>query len=550
MSRLDIPFNIDLLIPDERLLSMIRAVKSLDTFTGSTKNFSPDGLYSNETFGSVGTAARTTRFGYVDIKAPIIHPTIFKSLLKLKGFYKDLIAGREFARWDDQIGDFVKCPVLEGETGYHFFFSHFQKLRFEDTESVVRQQYISLFEKYKNRCTIDKVLVLPAGLRDLEVDENGRATSDEVNEFYFKMIAIANTINPSGVKNSIESYNSQRVSLQNTMMEIYDYFTKIVEGKKNLFMGKWASRKVFNTTRNVITAMNTETMLLGQPGNIRFNDTLIGLYQTSKSILPITIFQLKKKFLDRVFTMPGAPALMCNKETLESERVMLRPETYNSWISNEGLEKFITYFQEESIRHDPIIVEGKYYLGLTYLGDDGTFALLSGVDELPHDFDPNKCHPITYAELLYHAIYNVANDYPIFVTRYPIEGIGSIYPSMIHLKTTVRSETRRELNVDTWTPLGDDHVAYEFPIRGSGFYNSMSPHSAHLSKLTADFDGDTASGNATYTDEAREEVKNFLNSKRAYVGADGNFIYDTSVDTTKYVLAFITGRKKYTEPQA
>lgn len=550
MQRLDIPFNIDLLIPDEKMLGMLRQVKSLDTFTGSTKNFNTDGLYSNETFGAVGTASRSTRFGFIDIKVPIIHPTIFKALIKLKGWYKDLIAGREFATWDDKLGDFVKCNVLEGRTGYQFFFEHFRDLKFITNDSIMRQQYIAMFDKYKKNCTIDKVLVLPAGLRDLEIDENGRATSDEVNELYFKMVAISNTINLSGVRVSIESYNPQRVSLQNTLMEIYDYFTKIVEGKKNLFMGKWASRKVFNTTRNVITAMNTESKHLDYPGNIDFNDSLVGLYQTSKAILPITIHQLKKKFLNRAFTMPGSPALLTNRKTLESERVMLKSETYNQWLSNEGLEKFITYFQEESIRHAPIIVESNYYLGLTYLGPDGTFAICSGIDELPPDYDSKYCHPTTYAELLYHAIYDVANKYPMFITRYPIAGIGSIYPSMIHLKTTVRSEARRELDPDTWEPMDNSHVAYEFPIIGSGFYNSLSPHSSKLVGLGADFDGDTVSGNAVYTDEGIKEVKDFMNSKRAYVGSNGKFLSNTGVDTIKYVLGFVTGRKKFTEPAA
>lgn len=549
MSKLDIPFNIDLLIPDARMLSTIRAIKSLDTFAGSSRNFNSDGLYANETFGAVGTPARSTRFGYIDIKVPIIHPTIFKSLMKLKGFYKDLIAGREFAKWDAELGDFVKCPVLEGYTGYHFFYEHFRELKFAETDSTIRQQYIALFEKYKDNCVMSNILVLPAGLRDIEVDDNGRATSDEVNELYFKMVAISNTINQSGVKASIENYNPQRVSLQNTLMEIYEYFTSIVEGKKNLYMGKWATRKIFNTTRNVITAMNTSVKHLDDPGNIHFNDSLVGLYQTSKCLLPIAVFNLKKKFLDRVFTMPGAPALLCNKETLESERVMLRPETYNRWLSNEGLEKVITYFQEESIRHDPVIIEGKYYLGMTYLGKDGTFAIFSGLDELPESIDKELCHPLTFAELLYHAIYDVANKYPIFLTRYPITGIGSIYPSMIHLKTTVRSEVRKELNPDTWEPYPDNRTAYEFPMRDSGFYNSMSPHSAHLARAGADFDGDTMSGNAVHTDESIQEVKDFLNSVRAYVGSDGRFIYDTDIDTIKYVLSFVTGRKKFKEPQ-
>lgn len=483
--RLDIPFNIDLLIVNEETARTMRPVKSLDMYVGAGKNLNPDGLYSNEIFGVVGTNIRSNRFSYIDLKVPIIHPTICKLLFKLKNFYKEIMSGKEFARWDPTINDFVRSDLVDGRTGYQFFCEYLTRLQLPTNDSVGRQQAVALFEKYKNDCFVTKVLVLPAGLRDLEVDDNGRASSDEVNELYFKLVAISNTINLSSLKAGIESYNPQRISLQNTFNDIYDYFSQIVEGKKNLMMGKWASRKPFNGTRNVITSMNTTSTKLSHPSNVTFNDTLVGMYQASKGMLPITIFHLKTGFLDRCFTTPGAPALLTDMSTLESKRVQLKSDSYNQWISTEGLEKWLSYFKEESIRHDPIVIEGNY-LGLCYKGPDGTFALINGIDQLPEGRDPKDCTPITIAELLYCSIYAIANSYPIFVTRYPIAGIGSVYPSLVHMKSTVRSETRVELDTDTWEPIGEKNVAYEFPIQGSSFYNSLSPHSSRLSGLTAD----------------------------------------------------------------
>lgn len=549
MKKLAVPFNIDLLVPDARNLSMMRPIKSLDSFLGATKNFNPDGLYSNEIFGMVGTAPRSTRYAYIDLKVSIIHPTIYKTLVGMKAFYKDILAGKEFARFDPMLKDFVKSDLVDGFTGYHFFCEHLPKIEIPTNDSISRQQAVSLFEKYKHRCMLSQVFVLPAGLRDLEMDEYNRATSDEVNELYFKLISISNTINPSSVKASIESYNPQRVSLQNTFNEIYEYFTKIIEGKKNLMMGKWASRKVFNGTRNVITAMTEVSKVLGAESNVNLNDTLVGLYQAIKGMLPITLYQLKTGFLDRCFTTPGAPALLCNSETLESHRVLLKPASYSQWLSSEGLEKALTYFKEETIRHDPIVIEG-HYLGLTYRGPDGTFALINGVEQLPEGRLAEHCTPITYTELLYAAIYNVARKYSGFVTRYPITGIGSVYPSRVYLKTTVRSEARQELDPDSWESLGPTKIAYEFPILGSSFYNSLSPSSFRLVGLGADFDGDTCSFNIVYSDESIKECESFYNSKKAYVGTDGKFIIDSSVETIMYVLQNITGRLKYTEATA
>lgn len=543
-AKLDVPFNIDLLILDDKAVSLMRPITSLDTFVGASKNFNPDGLYSNEIFGVVGTVARSTRFAYIDLRVPIIHPTIYKTLIRLKGFYKDIMSSKEFARWDPDLGDFVKCDMLEGRTGYQFFIEHFQKLKLVANLSVGRQQAVALFEKYKNSCLMSKVAVIPAGLRDIEVDDNGRTTSDEINELYYKLIAISNTINLASASASLESYNQQRVSFQNTVLEIYEAFSQIIEGKKNLMMGKWASRKVFNGTRNVITSMNTAVEEVGHPKNVKFNDTLVGLYQTAKGLLPITLFQLRQGFLDRVFSSVGAPAILTDTKTLQSVNVHLQATTYTEWMSNEGLEKQLTYFKEESIRHEPIKVED-YYLGLCYRGPDGTFALLNGIEQLPEGRLAEHCTPITLTELIYCALYPVANKYPVFVTRYPITGIGSVYPSYTHLKTTIQSETRKPLNVDSWEVEEDLPVAYEFPVRGSGFYNSLSPHSSKLTRLGADFDGDTCSANFVYTDEALDEINKFFNSKKAYVGTDGRFINDTSVDTVMHVLRNITGSRKY-----
>jgi hypothetical protein len=542
--KLDAPFNIDLLVLDERIAATMRPVSSLDTFVGATKNFNPEGLYSNEIFGVVGTPARMSRFSYIDLRVPIIHPTIYKVLIQLKGFYKEIMSSKEFAKWDPDLSDFVKSDMIDGRTGFQFFIEHFKDLKIPTNQSIGRQQAVALFEKYKNNCLMSKIVVIPAGLRDLEIDENGRTTSDSVNELYYKLLAISNTINVASASMSIESYNQQRVSFQNTVMEIYEAFSQIVEGKKNLMMGKWASRKIFNGTRNVITAMNTAVDDIDHPKNVNFNDTIMGIYQTAKALLPITLFHLQHGFLERVFSAPGAPAILTDPKTKQSVAVQLKSLTYSDWTSNEGLEKHLTYYQEETIRHEPIRVEG-YYLGLCYRGPDGTFALINGIEQLPAGRDPKSCTPITLTELIYCAIYAIANQYPVFVTRYPITGIGSVYPSYIHLRSTIQSEERKPLNTDTWEVDESQPIAYYFPVLGSGFYNSMSPHSSRLARLGADFDGDTCSANAVYSDESRREIAEFFETKKAYVGTDGNFIYDTSVDTVAHVLNNITGPRKY-----
>ena len=538
MKSSNIPFNLDILHITPAITDTIRAVTSLDTYDGLTKNFHTEGLYSTLTFGTVGSEARSARYGYIDLKISVFHPTLYDALIKLKSLYGDIISSKEFALWDSDINDFVKSNALEGQTGFQFFVDHWEKIDYVQRPSVLREQNILMIEKYKKIALTSKIIVMPAGFRDLEVDDTGRESSDEINALYYKLIAISNTINPSTVKVSPEAYNGQRASLQRTFVEIYDYILAIVEGKKNLFMGKWASRKVFNGTRNVITSMDTTSSFLNAPGNVTINQTDIGIYQCMKAMLPVARYQLKAGFLGKVFTDVGAPALLTNPKTLQSERVELKSDIYNSWMTNEGLDNYIGTFKEPSIRLNPIKVSG-YYLGLLYKGPDDTFRLIHGIDELPEDRKKEDCVPLTMATLFYCSIYHIANKYPGYITRYPILGPGSIYPSHLHLKSTIKSEVRKELDQD-WQPMEGDRIAYEFPT-DSDFFNSLSPHSCRLSGLVADFDGDTSSCTVAYSDEAVKEVNEFFKSKIAYIGTNGNFIANLETDTVKYLLQNLTG---------
>jgi hypothetical protein len=345
-------------------------------------------------------------------------------------------------------------------------------------------------------------------------------------------------VSEAAVKNNPDIINLSRFRLQTAFNDLYTLIESMIEGKKKLYMGGWASRGIFNGTRNVITAMDTSTAYLGKAGSVQFNNTVIGLYQLMKAMMPVSRFLVKSGFLSKVFTSPDAPVNLVNKKTLQMESVRLSPAYFDRWMTDEGIEKVITSFGEEGLRDKHLEIAG-YYVGLIYKGPDGTFKIFQDIRDLPEHRSKDDVSPLTFCELLYLSGYLNWNRYPIFVTRYPIAGVGSIYPSKVYVKTTIKSEVRRELS-DVWSEMSDAHTAYSFP-RGGAYVNSLVPHSAKLERLVADFDGDTASGNVTYTDESIEEVDKLLSQRRAYVGSDGKFISSTAVSTVNLVLHNLTG---------
>lgn len=535
----NIPFNVTLLnLTDDKLVGL-KPVTKLDTFIGATKNFCEEGLFSVSIFGKIGDERRARRFSYIDIKVSIFHPVIYRALIKLKKMYGDIICGKQYAVWDKEEKDFIKTDPLNGQTGFEFFRQHWKDIVFKTTPSDTRDQTISLVNKFKNETMLTKLVVMPAGLRDFEIEADGRQSENEINDLYRKLLSLANAVSKDAIINNPELLNSVSYSLQTTYIQIYDLIENTIQGKKKLMMGKWASRKIFNSTRNVLTAVTVNSKDLESKGNIDFNSTVIGLYQFLKATMPISRFKLRNGFLSKVFVGLNVPAFLVNKKTFKKETVTVSPRYIDAWMSDEGLEKVMTSFKDASVRHKPVEIEGRY-IGLIYKGPDNTFRVMQDIDELPPTRSKSDVYPLTFCELLFLAVYETSNNYPLFFTRYPITGIGSIYPSKVFLKTTVVTEERKRLD-DNWQPTDDASTAYHFPVIGADFIDSLSPASPHLDKLTADFDGDTGSGSIVYSDEAIEEVNKFLASKKYYIGTDGKITYSANTDTISYILKNMTG---------
>lgn len=531
-----LPFNVTLLTLSDQDVKTMRPVKVLDIFDGFSKNFHSDGLFSIETFGKVGEEKRNRFFSYIDLRISVFHPVVYKALLDLKGLYGEIMSGKGYAKWNDEIKDFEKSDVLEGDTGFSFFVKHFKDLKFEERPSSRRLFNIRLVEKYRNNCFLDKVIVMPAGLRDYVIDSNGKPSEDEINLKYRQILSIANVLENVNVKTNDKYLDSARFNLQTKIHELYLYIINVMEGKSKLILGKWASRKIYNTTRNVITSYIPDTDELHGPRTVSNNQTVIGLYQYLRNIMPLAVKHVRDTYLSSVFIGPNSPAILVNKKTLKKELVSLDAEHYDEWMTYEGLEKVMARFGEENLRHEPLEIQG-YYVGLIYK-EPGQYKFVQDISELPEGKDPKHLFPITFAELLYLSVYKDSHTIPAFVTRYPVTGYGSIYPGYLYLKTTVKSEVRHELD-DNWQ-VKSDSIAYEFPLFGEQFYNSMSPAASHLARLGADFDGDMCSCICVLTDESKEEIASALKKKDYYVGVNGKMTFNASNDVIDLVVANMT----------
>lgn len=480
MNLLDtVPFNLSLLILTPENTRGLGQVKVLDVFSAASKNFHPEGLFSIETFGKVGDEKRSRLYGYINLNVPIFHPVLYKSLIGLKELYAQIMAGSAYAKFNPVTKDFDAANITDGQTGYAFFVKHFPELQFEERKSTSREFAIKLINKYRDKAFIDKLIVLPAGLRDYVVQPNGKPEEDEINTLYRKVLSNATVIGTQ-TKTDLTHVDSTRYGLQNAVQEVFSYIVNLLEGKGKLIQGWWTNRNVHNSTRNVITAVVPKSNFLGDEHAISPNHTVVGLYQEIRAIFPVAV-NLIREVASQIFTGPNNPARLVDPKTLMGESVSIDPVHYDEWMTQEGIESILNRFEIEALRHDEVKV-GSYYFALLY-NDGERVKLFHGLQELPDGFKKDYVKPITYAELFYLAIFKRVREIPVFVTRYPVIGYGGIYPSYVYMKTTTRSQSLKVLAED-WTDTGD--VANEFPISGVPFVNSMSPASSHLARLGAD----------------------------------------------------------------
>lgn len=538
-----LPTELWIMDTSEKRLQGLRPVTSLDIHDGLSSNFHDDGLYSTLIFGRVGTEDRDRSFSYIDVKTTIMHPKMYKDVCALKGLYKGILNGREMARWDPELKDFVAEPGSTGKTGYSFFMDHFKDIVFKVNKSPARSQRIEFVNKWRHMAMTQKVLVIPAGLRDFEVDASGRSTKNEINDLYYTILSISNTIPVTADMNS-PALNIARNSLTQVFLEIYTMIELIISPKKGFMLNKWGSRRVTHGTRNVLTVMDTSSAVLGEKNAPSFSSTVLGLFQTIKALTPLTIYSLRTAYLGNIFSEGESSIPLIDKRSLRQEFINIHPETRSIWTTKEGLLHVINSYVTPEARHRPIEIEGRW-LALIYKGPDMTFKVFNDIRELPDGFDKKLVTPITLVELLYLSGYKIWNDYYVSVTRYPITGIDSNYPSSIYCKTTTIGEVRTELD-DRWRPMEDDKPALEFPRADiAAFVDAMAPHGSRLLGLTADFDGDTGSGTGLMTDEALAENKRFLATRTAWVSANGSLRASANYDTIELTVLNLTGRLDY-----
>lgn len=531
------PTQISLLDPKQIVPGIFKEVSSTDSFEGMTKNFNPDGLFAVEIFGRVGTDKRDTTEAYIQTYLPIFNPTYFDSLIKLKSLYAGIIKGAIYAVWDPVERDFIKSNVLDGNTGFSFFMQHFGDIDPKQNESTRRKQRITTVMDFKSIALHQRIVVPPAGLRDIEFAPSGKVTEPEINELYrklmFKTRAIQN-ITQGDENNAL--YDNVRWGLQSALNTIDDYIFNTLDGKGGFIQRKIGTRGIIGGVRNIITARKVSRSRLDEDDGVNANSSDIGLYQGLMNFQYVCIHALMKNFIEQVFTMGSANVKLIDPKTLSYTYEELNPAVLDKWTTVEGLVKMFNGFKEPMVRNRVITING-CYLGLVY--DDGKeVSVLFDINDLPPDRNKKYVTPLTYIEMFYIYCGRAIMESMLQQTRYPIIGIGSIYPSYVNLKTLSGAKQRVIFN-DMWEPV-DTLLHYPHKTDNPAYYDALSVDPSRIAGLDGDFDGDQLSANSICAEDSKKEIKDLFNRREYYISGSGDFLYDPFSEPLKFLLKAAT----------
>lgn len=517
------PTNLALLDPRTIVPGVFKPVTSTDAFEGMTQNLNDDGLYSLEIFGKLGSKERDKTEAYIDVKLPIFNPTYLKALIQIKSLYQGILRGAEYAAWDEETKDFIKSNILEGETGFSFFTRMFKKIVFASTDSYKRKQRVTLVDQNRNIALTDKVLVIPAGLRDIQFQDNGAPTEPEITDLYRNLIFRTRVV--LGNKDDAENplYDTVRWGIQNAFNEIDQFLFGLQEGKGGIIQKRMSTRGVASGTRNVITARKVSRATLKDDNGVSPNSVDMGLYQCLLNFQYVCVYAMINKYLTNVFTTGSTQAKLINSKTLEYEYVEVQASTVEKWTTYTGLNKLFNGFADTSLRNKEIVVDW-HFLALVY--DDGKdVCVLHDINDLPDDKSRKNVRPMTYMELFYLSCHEVISQQMTQQTRYPIIGIGSIFPAKVNLLTTAGASKRTVRNAMGWTEM---EVCNRYPAREDNpdYFDAMSVDPSREAGLDSDHDGDQLNSNSVCAEDSKEQVHDLFGKREYYISGTGRFLYD------------------------
>ena len=457
----------------------------------------PDGMLSLEIFGMT-SKERRENYAYVSLHDYFIHPYIYKILLRLDRKIEAVVKGtRNFIITED--GQLVENE--NGSNGCAWLYKNWDKIKFKRNDSNVRNERINLIEAYgKNVLFVKRWIIIPAFYRDVNFQnvDSGKVSHNELTDLYCKLLRFANMVAATSEFSFMTSANKGKV--QDTLVEIYDYFKHKLEKKNGLIRKSLLGKTIDYGVRAVIAAPEFR--------NNRYDDNIVDFTHCAIPVsmictlfYPFMLHELRNFFNEQyeMLNYKIEDLSEYNKKLAGSADLL----DFNFYYSDDYFKKLMdnftrTYDDRFKKIEIPLRQEQPHpiYYKIKLQKEDGT--------EIIRD--------MTITDVLFIVANRAAADKHVFLTRYPITNHLGSFASKINISSTTQTE-RLIYNGVLYKHYPKVDLNMSSVEVSTYFYDVLKLSNVLLKQLGGDYDGDQMSIKGIFSQEANAECDKIVRSK-------------------------------------
>lgn len=562
IKQLDIkPLDVDKFIKVNELKAITNPM-----FFARTNMPTVDGLLSNEIFG-ITKDDRTTIFAYIDLAGEyFLHPLAYKIWSRLDSNVKLCVYEMDTFVYDPEKGKLKSDP--KGETGLKFLMKLIKTVDFKKTGSSKREVKINFLEKYREKLFMKDVVVIPAGMRDVNTEADGKVGVGEINKLYNAVVRDAKALQESD-DYGLSLNGTLRGRIQDNIVKIYNWFIfgrdpltgadaqasglsrklGLIRraGMKKSF--DWGSRLVIctqNLRKEKLSDLDVDLDSIGLP-----------LAAVCANLFPYMLYWIRNWFSNRLSDVQNLTVYNTKTKKLEQTKI----DSWQTVYSDERIKKEIGRFMHGmSNRFVPIEAPimnptkgTNYYLqfkGYNVPNEDIAKKLIN--DQMSKESFHLNSRPLTWCDLIYMAAMEVTKDKMTLITRFPMDSYYNQFPAKIKVISTI--ETEPILVWNTFYKKYPKITLADINQNSSNHFVDVAlPNNVRLGSIGGDFDGDTVSSKVPYSIEANDELYKAINAKIHYIGFGGINKMETSHEGAQAIYNITMNlpddEGKFTDPE-
>jgi DNA-directed RNA polymerase beta' subunit len=483
-----------------------------------------DGVFSYELFGIMDND-RKNIFGYIDLNGYYLHPLAYSMMKKRMGSLRDVFSGNKYAAIVNKKIQIVEKDFQGAQTGIDFFYNNFEKIDWidaideEEMDSIDKKTRLKFLRSLKkNELFVNKWLVVPPFYR-AESSERG-TTGDDINKMYKELISKTISMKKGFGAQTFNIFGSKtKLDIQEILVNLYSETTRPIRGKNSMFRDRLLGKRIDYTSGNVITSPDIASANTPQEMPVQFGYSSYPLVTLISLFHPFFLNKIQE-FLNSVVSVM--------RETIKDFK-----EVDLNQFNSKSVEKLIALFiRSEAERFSPVQIEYKNINNQKMLAtfDVTEFTSMSDAESNKN----GKTRDLTLTDIFYLAAIEICEDKHVFVTRYPITGFQSIFPTKIKVMSTVKTrkmflkidngglkQDALIMEVDNYPYIRYEGDANPAPKTHYGFIDVYIAGNVYLKAIGGDYDGDVLYMRGVYSKEANAEAEKLIFSKTNILSTNG-----------------------------